>query len=484
MSDSNLQKKALSSLMWKYFEKSGAQILGFIVSIVLARLLAPDDYGSIALINVFISFVQIFINGGFSTALIRKKDADELDYSSVFYCSLVIAIIMYVLMYFIAPYVAEFYEIPELTNLLRVLALISVLGTYNSMQSVILTRKFLFKKLFLSSFGAIIIAGIISIALAYAGFGTWALVAQQLITVITTSVIMTFTVKWRPKLLFSFERIKILFSFGSKLLISNLMENLYQNIYSLIIGKKYSATNLAYWNKSKQFPMLIVSNINGTVSDVMFPLLSKFQDNKKELKAIVSRSIRTNAYLIFPLLMGLAVCAEPVVRILLTDKWLACVPFLQGWCFINAWKPIHSINLITFKAMGRSDIFLNLEIVKKIIGITILVITLPFGLDVMMIGLMVNTILASVINAYPNSKILGYGYFEQLKDILPSIVLTISMGIIVSTVTLLNLSIWATLIIQIIVGVIVYMLLSVVFKVKIFYYLMEIIIKYFKKDKC
>ena len=482
MNDQNLQSKALSSLIWKLFERAGAKIIAFIVSIVLARLLSPDDYGAIALITIFTAVAQVFIQGGFTQALIQKKDTDDLDYSSVFYCSLSISIILYLLIYFIiAPCVAVFYKMPILTDVLRVLSLTIVIGTYNSMQNTLLAKKLLFKKLFWSSFGSIIFAGILGVVFAYAGFGVWALVAQQLSAVIMTSIIMTFTIKWRPKLLFSLARLKVLFGFGWKLLCSGLIEEIYQNVYSLIIGKKYSSANLAYWNRGKQFPMIIVDNINSSINAVMYPVMSGVQEERDKLKAIVRRSIKMSAYLLFPSMMGLAICAEPVVSILLTDKWLECVPYLQGWCFCYAWYPIHTVNLQVYKAMGRSDIFLKLEIVKKIVGITVLCITLPFGIWTMMCGMFGTTILNCIINSFPNSKLLKYGYLAQIKDLFPSILLTCGMGVCVWAISLIGLSTILTLILQVITGVGVYLIGSLIFKVEAFTYIMGMLKGKFKK---
>ncbi len=480
---SNIQEKTLSSLMWKFFERSGAQFIAFFISILLARLLTPDNYGTVALITVYISVAQVFVQGGFTNALIQKKDADDLDFSSVFYCSLVVSVILYLLIFLIAPYVALFYDIPELKDMLRVLSLTIIIGTYKSMQNTLLSKKLLFKKQFISSFGSIVVGGGIGVILAYRGFGAWALVAQQLFTTIMTSIILSFTIKWKPRLMFSFMRLKPLFSFGSKLLLSSILETVYQNIYTLIIGAKYSSSDLAFWNKSKQFPVFIVSNVNGTISPVMYPVMVRYQDNKKELKNIVRRSINTSAYIMFPLMMGLAICAEPIVRLLLTDKWLPCVPFLQAWCFIEVWKPIHTANLQAYKAMGRSDIFLRLEIIKKIIGLTTLSITLSFGLEIMMLGLLITTIIFCIVNTYPNIKLLNYGYIAQMKDIFPSLAMSVVMGGAVWLITFFNLPTVFCLIVQVTVGIVVYVALSIIFKIEMFHYLLNILLNFLSKKK-
>lgn len=483
MADGNLQQKTLSSLIWKFFERFGAQIIQFVVGIILARLLLPEDYGSIALLTVFIAVANVFTQSGFSTALIRKLDADDLDYSSVFYCSLFISIIIYIILFFTAPYIANFYEMPILKDVLRVLSLSVIISTYNSMQNTILQKQLLFKRLFISSFSAVIISGGIGIAFAYLGYGIWALVAQQLSSTIITTFIMLFTVKWHPKLMFSFARLKTLFGFGWKLLLSGILNTIYENLYSLIIGKKYTPDDLAYWNRGKQFPDLIVNNINGSINSVMYPVYSLKQNNLADLKSTVRRAMKTSSFVVFPMMVGLAVCAEPLVRLLLTDKWLFCVPFLQAWCIVYAFMPLHTTNLNVYNALGRSDIFLWLEIIKKIIGIITLFATLPFGLGWMMFGKILTSILGIFINALPNTKILKYSMKEQLVDILPSMLVALAMGGIVYCISLIPMHYVAILVVQILVGIILYVLLSRLFKLEPYLYCKQILIKAFRKIK-
>lgn len=483
MQEENLRSKATKSLIWKLFERFGAQIISFVVSLILARLLSPDDYGALSLLLIFTQVANVFVQSGFPTALIRKKPVDDLDYSSVFYFSLAISVVLYVILFFAAPYIAEFYETPILKNVLRVLALTIVIGTYNSMQNVKLQRELMFKKLFISSFASVIVSGIIGIIMAYLGFGVWALVGQQLSNVIIVSVVMTFTVKWRPKLMFSFSRIKKLFMFGWKLLFSGLLDVVYNNIYSLIIGKKYTTADLGQWNRGKQFPELIVGNINGSISSVMFPVYSRLIDDKVALKSAVRRSMRLGSYFVFPMMVGLAVVAEPLVMVLLGEKWLPCVPFLQGWCFCYAFMPIHTCNLQVYMALGRSDIFLYLEIAKKVLGIVILIITLPFGLGWMMVGMMVNSIIASIINAVPNVFILKYSVFEQIKDILSALFISLVMGGVVYACKFIPVHYVVVLLIQVFVGVSIYVGLSALFRVESFRYTCNMLKEFMKKIK-
>ena len=472
-----LKNKTIKSLFWKLFERFGAQIIQFVISIILARLLVPEDYGAIALITVFINISNIFVQSGFSTALIRKLDADELDYSSVFWCGLFIAIILYIILFSTAPYIAEFYKLPILKNVLRVLSLSIIVGTYNSMQNTILAKKLMFKKLFISSFSSVLVSGMIGIGCAYAGLGIWALAIQQLSSIIITTIVMLFTVKWHPKFIFSFKRLKVLFSFGWKLLVSGLLEGVYNNIYSLIIGRKYTANDLAYWNRGEQFPGLIVNNVNGSIASVMYPVFSIKQNNIYELKQLVRRAMAISAYLVFPMMVGLAVVAEPLVKLLLTEKWLSCVPFLQAWCIIYAFMPIHVTNLQVYNALGRSDIFLGLEVFKKIVGVIVLIVTIPFGLEWMIFARILTSVLFTFINALPNTKVLHYSMLEQLKDLIPTILLSTVMGVIVYFTGLIPLHYVAVLVIQIIMGIIIYILCSALFKIKPYLYCKDMLIK-------
>lgn len=483
MSYKNTQEKVLSSLLWKLLERSGTQGIQFIVQIVLARILLPTDYGTIALIAIFITIANVFVQSGFNTALIQKKDATEDDFSSVFYLTLLIATLLYILIFFTAPYIAHFYQIPELKSVLRVLSITLFFGAFNSIQNAVIARRMDFKKLFTSSLGAIILSGITGIVLAYAGLGVWALVVQQLVNQLAVTVILWFTVNWRPKLIFSFERIKVLFSYGWKLLLSSLIDTLYMNLRSLIVGKIYSPSMLGYYNRGDQFPQLIVSNINGSIQSVMLPTLSSEQDNKQKVKELVRRSIVTSSFLLFPIMIGLAVVGEPLIKIILTDKWLPCVPFMQIFCLSYALWPIHTANLQAINALGRSDIFLKLEIIKKTMGIVILVISMFFGVYAIAIGTLVSGIISTFINSHPNLKLLNYSYKEQIKDIMPSLLISIIMGVIVYSILFLNLSSYITLLIQVLVGVIVYIELAKLFKLECFTYLVNTIKGILKKRK-
>ena len=475
MSNPINKTKVISSLFWKLMERGGTQGIQFIVQIILARLLLPEDFGAIAIVMVFISLAQVFVHSGLNTALIQSKDVDDVDFSSVFYLSLFVAALLYILIYFTAFFTADFYRDPILIPVLRVLALTLFFGAFNSIQNAYISRNMMFKKLFYSSVGAILISGTTGIIAAYMGFGVWALVIQQLINQISITIIMWFTVKWRPKLIFSIKRVTKLFSFGWKLLASSLLNALYVDIRTLIIGRFYTPSVLGYYNRGQQFPKVIVSNISGSIQSVMLPTLSANQDNTKRVKEMMRRAIKTSSFMIFPMMIGMAVVAEPLVKIVLTDKWLPAVPFLQIFCVSYALMPIQTANLQAINALGRSDIFLRLEVIKKIIGLIILGISLQFGVYAIALGQVISGIISTFINTYPNKELLYYSYKEQWIDIKPSLLLSIVMGSIVYSFNFLYFAAWKILFLQVAVGAIIYIGLSKILRVENFNYLINTI---------
>ncbi|MBE6139438.1 MAG: lipopolysaccharide biosynthesis protein [Firmicutes bacterium] len=471
----NLRSTVISSLIWKFMERIGTQGIQFIVSIILARKLLPSDYGVVSMILVFTAIANVFIQSGFSTALIQKKNADETDFSSVFYVSFVVATICYIILFVSAPYIAKFYNMSEISSILRVISLTLFLGAINSVQNAKISNDMKFKKLFLSSLGAIIVSGTTGIVLAYLGYGAWALVWQQLSNALATTVILWFTSGWKPSLKFSFKRVKSLFSYGWKILCSALLDTVYTNIYNLVIGKFYTSQTLGNYNKGEQFPKLIAVNVDGTISSVMLPAYSKEQDNKLKIKKMVRRSILTSSLLLFPMMFGLAAVSEVVVEILLTDKWLGCVPYMQLLCVVYALYPINSANLQAIKALGKSGCYLKLEVIKKFIGIITLILTLPYGVFVMTLGQVGVAFLSTFINAYPNRKLLNYNYFEQLKDIFPNLFISLFMFIVVYSLKFININNYLLLIMQVSVGAFIYFVLIRLFKLESFDYLIKLL---------
>ena len=462
------RKDVVINLLWKLFERVGAQIVTLIVSIILARSLLPDDFGLIALITIFITISNVFIQSGLGTALIQKKSSDSIDFSTVFFVSLSIATLIYIILFLVAPFIASFFNLPELKNILRVLSLTLFPFSFNSIQNAYVIKTMQFKKMFVCNITSSIISGIIGIVMALLNFGAWALVGQQLSSSIIVCLLMWFTVKWRPRLTFSLERLKSLFSFGWKLLLSSLINTLYNELYSLIIGKKYTSEILGYFNRGKQFPSLIVSNIDSAIQTVMLPVYSSSQDNQQRLKQMMRRSIVVSSFIIFPAMAGLAAVAESLISFVLTDKWLPAVPFLQIYCLFYAFQPIQTANLQTYNAIGRSDIFLKLEIIKKSIGLLILSVSIFFGIYAIAIGAAISSVINTLINAYPNIKLLNYSYMEQLKDILPSLLLSIIMGVVVYCVQFLELNNLSTLVLQIVIGLSIYSSGAYIFKLESF----------------
>ncbi len=475
-------KVVTTNLLWRFAERCGAQGVTFIVSIVLARLLDPKVYGTIALVTVFTTILQVFIDSGLGNALIQKKNADNIDFSTVFIFNITVCSVLYLSMFFAAPLIAKFYGRPELVPVVRVLSITLLISGVKNIQQAYVSRHMLFKRFFFATLGGTLGAAAIGIFMAYKGLGVWALVAQNLFNQTVDTIILWVTVKWRPQLAFSFKRLKELFTYGWKLLLSSLIDTVYNDLRQLIIGKLYTESDLSFYNKGKQFPNLIVTNINASIDSVLLPTMSSEQDDRERVKAMTRRAIKTSTYIMMPLMVGLAVCGEPIIDLLLTSKWLPCVPYLRIFCFSFAFYPIHTANLNAIKAMGRSDLFLKLEIIKKAIGLIMLISTMRFGVIWMAYSLLFTTITNSIINSFPNSKLLGYSYLQQIKDMLPQILLSAVTGVAVYAVQFLRLSDIPTLFIQVILGVTIYVSGSVLFKFESFYYLLTII-KNFKKKK-
>lgn len=476
-------KLVLSNLIWRFLERCGAQIVTFIVSIVLARILDPRVYGTIALITVITTILQVFVDSGMGNALIQKKDADDTDFSTVFYFNIVMCLGLYAILFFTAPLIAKFYDMPELTPVIRVLGITLIISGVKNVQQAYVSKHMLFKKFFFSTLGGTIGAAVVGIVMALYSFGVWALVGQYLFNLLVDTIILWITVKWRPKKLFSWTRLKGLFSYGWKLLVSGLIDTVYNDIRQLIIGKKYSTEDLAYYNKGKQFPNLIVTNVNSSIDSVLLPTMSESQNDKAVVKSMTRRAIKTSSFIMWPLMVGLGVCAEPIVRLLLTEKWLFCVPFLRIFCFTYALYPVHTANLNAIKAMGRSDMFLKLEIIKKIVGMILLLSTMWWGVMIMAYSLLLSTIISSFINAFPNRKLLNYRYREQIKDILPSALLAAFMGVIVFCVQFIGLNDVLTLLIQVPTGMLIYIVGAKVLKVESFGYIISLIKTIFRKNK-
>lgn len=473
--------KVFSNFVWRFAERCGAQIVQFIISIVLARLLVPEIFGTVALVIVIAKIFQVFVDSGLGNALIQKKDADDLDFSSVFWFNIVWCLILYSVVFLLAPGIAVFYKDVSLIPVIRVLCITIIISGIKNVQQAYVSRTMQFKKFFFATLLGTIASAVAGISLAYAGFGVWAIVAQKLVNLAIDTLVIWIMVEWRPKFIFSLERLKGLLSYGWKLLASALLDTIYGNFRQLVIGKLYSSSDLAFYNQGEKLPDVICYNINTSIDSVLLPTMSKAQDDKEQIKRMTRRAITTATYVIAPLMMGLAFCGDSVVGLILTDKWLPSVFFMRMFCISYMFYPIYTSNLNAIKAVGRSDLFLKLEIEKKIVGVTVLFITMFISVEAMAWSLLFTSLAAQLINSGPNKKLLNYGYLEQLKDILPAIGLAVVMGIIIYPIQWLGFSYLITLMIQVPLGVLIYILVSKLFHLDAFEYLLGIFKTYLNR---
>lgn len=478
-----MQRKGnvISNFLWRFAERCAAQLVTLIVSIILARILTPSDFGTVSLVMVFTTIMQVFVDSGLGTALIQKKNADDLDFSSVFYFNFALCLILYAGMFIAAPYIAGFYNDVSLTPIIRVISLTIVISGVKGIQQSYVSRNMLFKRFFFATLGGTIFSAFLGIGMAYAGCGVWSIVAQQLSNTAIDTLILWITVKWRPKKMFSWSRLKSLLSYGWKLLASSLLDTVYNNLRNLVIGKIYTSADLAYYNQGDKFPKVVITNINASIDSVLLPSMSGEQENCERVKSMTRRAIKTSTYIMAPLMMGLLFCAEPIVKLLLTEKWLPCVPYLRIFCFTYMFWPIHTANLNAIKAMGRSDFFLKLEIIKKVMGLALLLFTMRISVMAMAYSLIVSGILSQIINSWPNWKLLNYNYFEQLRDILPSIIIAVGMGICVYFISFIPMPTIVTLLIQIVIGAVIYIGVSAALKLEEFEYLFGMIKSFLKR---
>lgn len=479
----------LSGFVWKLLERSGLSIIHFVVQIVLARLLDPELYGVLSIMLVFVAIAEMFIESGFFSALVQNKDVTEEDYSSVLWLSLSVAAVMYGLVFLAAPLIADLYNIPGIETPLRVLALMLFPGALNLIYEAKATREMDFKKVFYGSTAGALISGAAGLVVAFLGGGLWALVVKSLLDVLASCVIMRFLMPIRLHFAINYKRVKVLFSFGWKLLASSIWSTLYGNLSKLLIGKKYNMEALAHYERGNQFPDLIINTVNQAVNSVMFPAMSAEQDEPQRVKALMKNTIVMSSYLIFPMMLGLAAVAEPLVLLILTEKWLPCVPFMQLCCLSMVLYPLHSCNVQAIKAMGRSDIFLKLEIIKTLMDVPFFLIAV-FCFDNPLALAAYGTISSWVyliVNSWPNKKLINYSGWEQIKDVLPTLAMSFVMFIGTAlTGTLcaqMGLSNIVMLPVQVLVGVAVYLLLSVLMRPYPYYVVLSLVRDFLKKGQ-
>ncbi len=474
MYQENMKKMVLSGLFWKVMENGGTQGIQFLVSVLLARMLTPAESGDVMLIMIFITIGNVFVQSGFNTSLIQKQKVDEADYSSAFYISAAIAFILYVILFFTAPVIASFYGQPVFEPVLKVLSVTLFFGAVTSVQSAVVARNMEFRKLCLASLFAALCSGVIGVFLAANKLGLWALVMQQFFYSFFLMVMLAFLVKWRPRLLFSVIKAKELFSYGWKILCSGLIDTVFNNVYGLVIGKLYNSAMMGQYSRGNQFPALIANNLGAAIQSVMLPAFSACQEDRERVKRMVRRSIVTSSYVVFPMMAGLIAVAEPMVTLLLTDRYLPCVPILRMLCVAYATWPLHVANLQAINALGKSEIFLKLEIIKKAVSMIALLVSIPFGIYTMVALKAVTDFICTFINAYPNKKLLNYSFLEQWKDVLPSLLLSAVMCLCSYGIQYVIEGTLLTLIVQILVGAAVYAGLSWLFRLEAFLYLCRV----------
>lgn len=478
------KKKIISSLVYKLIERLSVKGLGLIISILLARMLAPEDFGQIAIMNVFINLSQVIVDGGFTTALIQRKDVTERDYSTVFFINLGLAIVCYVSLQIVAPWISVYYA-QDITEPLQIYAITVFFAAFNALQLARMQKRMEFRKIMVCSLIATVLSGITGIAAAYCNFGLWALVVYNILNNVIVCITAAISEKWLPKFEFSLHRAKLLFSYGWKMFVSAILCSLYGDIRSLVIGKKYSGNDLAYYNRGQQFPQVISHTLDSAIQSVMFPTMASVQDEKNKLARMLRAAQTMGAYVIMPTMFGLAAVSEPVVRLLLTEKWLPCVPYMQWLCIANAAVPIISSNLIAIKASGRSDIYMKLEMIRRLVMLCILVVSVVAFRSVLAIAVSfcISNCLDALISMFPAKRLVGYGIMDQLKDLYRILIASIVMFV---AVQLMNALPWNSVILlgaQILTGAAVYVVLGCIMRIESQDNLWKLLMKVLKTKK-
>ena len=468
----------IKNMIWKFGERAGAQVVSFIVSIVIARILMPEDYGLIAMVMVFIHIANAFVTSGIGQSLIQKKDADNLDFSTIFFLNIGLSLFLYAVVFFTAPSVAHFYNYEMLTPVMRVLGITLIPAAINSVQGAYIARNMMFKRYFISTIGGIFLSGIVGIIMAYKGFGVWALVAQQILSMYVNTFVLWITVKWRPELKFSGKRAVRLFSFGWKLQLAGLLTVGSTELRNLIIGKLYTSDDLAFYNRGFTFPRLISNNLIIPISTVFFPVVSQAQNDKARLKELTRKYVRVTSYIVFPLMAGLAAVSKPLVDVLLTAKWLPAVPFIRISCFSFAIIVIQMAVQDAINALGRSDIFLYMDIVRKVIGLAIVFLVMKQGVMIIALSVFFVGPISIFMVMEVSRRMFGYRYVEHFQDNFPLLFVSLLMGLLVYLIQFLGFSSLFTLSIQIVTGVTIYYLLSRLFKFEGYLLVLEYLQKF------
>ncbi|MEG2164083.1 MAG: lipopolysaccharide biosynthesis protein [Bacteroidales bacterium] len=471
----SLQKKTLLGMAWSFAESFSLQGISFLIGILIARVLSPSDYGMVGMLAVFTAVSQTIINSGFATAIVRKADRTQTDLSTAFYFNIVVAFILYFALFFSGPLIADFYNAPILSDLIKIAAIPLFINSLCIVQQAMFTIKMDFKTQAKISVIASIVTGIVGIAMAYNGYGVWAIVFPSVIGATTRCLMLWWISRWRPSPVFSVKSFKELFSFGSKLLASGLLDTIYNNIYPIVIGKKFAAAELGYYSRADAYSQLPATTVTGVLSRVTFPMVCEIQNDNERLERVYRQLLRLSAFIVFPIMIGLAVLARPLIILMITAKWEMCIPMLQILCFALMWYPTHALNLSLLQVKGRSDMFLKLEIIKKIIGVAVILVAIPFGIIWMCVGKILSSVLCLAINTYYTGKLINIGFFKQMGDLLPMLGYSLFMGIIIYGTTFITESYLFQIIIGVFVGIIFYLGSAYLLKSKELLYLFSIL---------
>lgn len=477
MPDSNLKQQTISGLIWQFIQKTINQLISFVVTVILARLLMPEDYGVVALAGMFNILIGVFLDNGLGSALIQKKEADELDYNTVFYSNLFCSCLIYGAIFSAAPFCASAYKQDLICPIMRVMSLTIPLNALSVIQSSIISRRLQFKELFYAGIIGNVVSAIVGISMAYRGFGSWALVGQLMVSSITSIIVNFYIIRWYPKLQFSWNRFREMFSYAWKKQVAGAIGTLCFQLKGYLIGYRYSVSDLAYYNRGEGLPEMFMANINGSINGVLFPALSKLQSDPQAIKRAIRRSMMTSSYILCPLLFGLAAMAEQIVPVLYTEKWSSAIPFMQVACLTCCMTVLNTANLQALLAIGRSGEVLKLEIYKKPVMILILAIAVFISPIAISIGLFVYSIYVLLMNTIPNKKYIDYSIREQLNDVKPAFLLSGIMAIIVYLLGTMPINVYLIMLIQFLAGATIYIGLSSLLRLEAYIYFLETITK-------
>ena len=480
MNDQKLKSQMTSGMIWKFAERFAAQGVSFVVSMVLARILMPEDYGAVAIINIFISIADVFLSSGLNTSLIQKRDADDLDFSTIFYLNLGLSLALYLVLFGTAPFIAQAYDMPILKSTIRVFALRIPVSAFQVIQVAYISKKMQFKKFFFATITGTILSAVVGIAMAIKGMGVWALIGQYLTNTVIDTMMLWATVKWIPKKMFSIKAAVPLIKYSWKVMMTDLLGTLCNNLGDFIIGAKYNSANLAYYTKGKQLPQLFRTNIYTTLISVLFPGIAAVNDNMITVKKITRKSVRIMAYIVFPISLGLMAAGDTIIEVLFTEKWLPMLPYVYVMCVETIISVPATIALQPIKAVGRSDLMLKSEIIKKIFFMISTVVAMNYGVFAIALTVPANTLLDLTINTIINKKIINYSIFEELSDCFTAFTLSLMMAAIVVFICKIELNIYVKVVIQILTGVLSYAGVSYLTKNKEFIYILNVGIKHFK----